>query len=92
METLAIRNALIHTINSKYSKVIIENDSMIAIEAINRKSIPSKDICNLVEDIIMLAKKIENIIFLFYRRSVNLLVDRVVKEAICICIPNSSNQ
>lgn len=30
-ETLTIRNALIHAINSKYSNVIIESDSMIMI-------------------------------------------------------------
>lgn len=64
-KTLTIRNALIHAINSKYSNVIIESDSMIMIQAINKESIPSKDICNLVEDIVALAKNIENIDFYF---------------------------
>lgn len=38
---------------------------MIAIQAINRESILPKNICNLVEDIIVLTKKIKNIRFLF---------------------------
>lgn len=39
-ETLAIRNALKQAIQENYLKVIIESDSLVAIQAIIRKSIP----------------------------------------------------
>lgn len=89
-ETLVIRNAWIDVCNSKYSNVIIESDSVIVIQAINGKSIRLKVIYNLVEDIIVLSKKVENIRILFYTRSANLLANKIAKESICACIPNSS--
>lgn len=50
-ETLAIRNAVKQAIQENHSKVIIESDPLIAIQAINGKSIPPIHSCNLVEDI-----------------------------------------
>lgn len=55
-ETIAIRKTLMQAINDKCSKVIIESDSLIAIQTINREFDPSKDICNLVPDIIILLR------------------------------------
>lgn len=58
-------------IQDNNSKVIIEIDTLIAIQTIHGKSIPPIHICNLVEDIKMLAKQIENISFVYYKRSAN---------------------
>lgn len=63
---------------------------MIAIQAINRECIPPIDICNLVEDIIVLPKNIENIRFLLCRRSPNVLADKIAKETIYACTSTSS--
>lgn len=52
-------------------------------------STPSKDICNLVEDIILLGKKIENVKFVYCKRSTNILTDRIAKKAIHVCTPKS---
>lgn len=84
-KTLAIRNVLMEAINSNFSKVIIESDSIIAIQAIKGESIPPKDISNQVYDIIMLAKKVDKIFFVYYRRSANELTDRIAKETIYAC-------
>lgn len=43
-ETWAIRNVLEQAIKDNYSKIITESNSMIALQAIKEKSIPSKDI------------------------------------------------
>lgn len=58
VETLAIRIALKQTIQDNYTKVIIENDTLVAIQAITRTSILLKLICNN-RDIIMLARNLE---------------------------------
>lgn len=73
-----------HTVNGEYSKVIIKSDSRIAIHAINRESTPSKDICNLVDDII-LAKNVENNGFTFCKRTANELEDMIGKDSIHAC-------
>lgn len=78
-ETLAIRNVLKQAIWEKYSKVIIDSDLLIAIHAMNGKSIPTMQVCNLIEDIIMLAKLIDNIKFVYFRRSVNDLANKIAK-------------
>lgn len=78
VETLAIRNALKRTIKNNYSRVIIESDSLLVL-AIKGESISLKDIFNLVEDVIMLAKKSGKINFVYCRRSDNELADRITK-------------
>lgn len=45
IEILAIGNALKQAIHENYSKVIIESDSLIAIQAISGKLIPPTYIC-----------------------------------------------
>lgn len=54
-ETLVILAALKQVIQENYSKIIIKSDWLITIQ--DGKSIPTKQICNLVEDINMLPKK-----------------------------------
>lgn len=49
-ETLAIRNVLHQAIQNKYMKIIIESDSLVAIQA-NMGTVVQKNICNLDEDI-----------------------------------------
>lgn len=65
IETLAIRHALRQAIpnDDDYSKVIIESNSLIAIQAINGKTILPKDICTLIEDIIILATRLRIYIY-----------------------------
>lgn len=62
---LAIHKAMKQVILDKYSKVIIENDLLIDIQAINKKSILSRKFCNDIEDIIMLTKEIDTIKFVY---------------------------
>lgn len=56
-ETFTIQNTLCHAIQNKYTKVITDSDSLVAIQAITGKSVPSKNICSLVEDNNMLDRK-----------------------------------
>lgn len=67
---------------SSISQSIIEIDSLIVIQAINRKSITPGQIRNLIDDINMLQKDIENLNFIYYRRFANELTDRIPKETI----------
>lgn len=69
-ETLTIQNVQKQVIQERYSNVIMESDSFITIQAINGKFKPSIQICNLIEDITMLVKKIDDIKFV-YKRSTN---------------------
>lgn len=80
VETLAFWNAVKQAIYENYSKVIVESDPLIAIQALNGKSVPPLHICNLVEDIIMLAQEVDNINFVSCRRSANKLADRIAKK------------
>lgn len=81
-ETLAIQIALIRTIKDRYPKDIFESDSLNIVKAINGELDPPKDISNLVQDIIILAKNVHDIYFVFCKRTVNVLADRIVKETL----------
>lgn len=83
VETLAIRNALMKAINSNYLKVIIKSDSLIGIQTIKGEFIPPKIF--VIQLIIMLAKKVDNIIFVYCRRFTNELTDRIANETLCAC-------
>lgn len=48
-------------------------------------SVSWKFICNLVENLNMLAEIIENIKICFSRRSANVLADRIAKDTIHAC-------
>lgn len=85
VETLAIQKVMMQAINDRYSKVIIESDSRIAIQIISEKFHPSKDICNLVQDIIVLTKNVINIQFVFYKRYDNELTDMIAEGTIHAC-------
>lgn len=63
-------------------KAIIKSDSLIASQAINGKPILLRQIRNLMEDINMLAKDIENVKFVYCKRSANALTDKITKETI----------
>lgn len=78
-EMFTIWHVLRQTIQDNYSKVLIKSDSLKAIQAIDRKSIP-QHIFNLVKDINILVMKIENIKFVYCRRTTNVLTDRIFKE------------
>lgn len=41
-------------------------------------------ICNPIEDIIMLARRVDNIKFVYYRRSANEMVDKIAKKTLII--------
>lgn len=69
-------------INDRYSKVIIASDLLITIQTINGDFDPPKNICNLVQDIIILAKNVDNICFVFCKRTANELADRISIETI----------
>lgn len=62
----------------------MESDSVVAIQVVTGKSILLKNICNVIEDIDMLAKKTDNIKYLFCR-SVNILTYKIVKVNIFTC-------
>lgn len=64
-ETLAIREAVIAIILKQMSNVIIESDSLIAIQTIRWDIKPSTQILNLIEDIIVLIKAVKNVIFVY---------------------------
>lgn len=67
---------------------IVESDSLIAIQVINRKSIHPRQICNLIEDTNMLGKKSRILKFAYCRRSANELTDRIANEASAIVLKN----
>lgn len=68
-----------------YAKVIIDSDSIIALQAITGNSTPVILIYNLVEDIKRL--DIVGITLLYCSRSVNTLKDRMAKEMSHACNP-----
>lgn len=69
-----------HAIEENFLKTIIESDLLIPSYVINRKSIPQRQISNLIEGINMLTKDMKNVKFVYYRRSTNDLTDRIVKK------------
>lgn len=71
----------------KYSRIIIENDSLISIQTINRDYIPLISFYNLIDDIKRLAIYIYKISFIHDRRSVNKIIDRIA-ENVLPCIFN----
>lgn len=81
-ETLAIHKPLMRAIIDRYPKIIIQNDSLIVVHAINREFNQSKDICNFVQDIIILVKNVDNIQFVFCKITVNELAGRIVRETL----------
>lgn len=64
----------------KYYWIIIENDSLVAIQAINEKFKPPMQIYNLVDDIIMLTRKIDDIKYISYRRSAEEMADKIAQK------------
>lgn len=60
LESLTIRKMVIQ---EKLSNVIIESDSFITIQAINGEIRPPSQICNMVEDIIILARAVHKLRF-----------------------------
>lgn len=79
-EILTIREVVKHATQQINLGVIIGSDSLIVIEAINRKNIPPFVIGNLVDDIKNLALQIDNITFQFCRRSANTIAGRIGKQ------------
>lgn len=59
--------------------VIIESDSLIAIQTINEDSKPASQTCDLITDIIVLAKAVDNISF--SNRPAYVLADRIPQRA-----------
>lgn len=84
---LVIREVLKHAMKDKYSRIIIENDSLISIQTINRDYIPLISFYNLIDDIKRLAIYIYKISFIHDRRSVNKIIDRIA-ENVLPCIFN----
>lgn len=63
-----------------YVKEIIENNSLIIIQAIIENSALSTLICNLVENIKKLDINIDDINFMYRGEYVNFLIGRVTEE------------
>lgn len=67
------------TIQIQLSSIIIENDFEIAIQSIIRKIKKSRQISNLLSDIIVLAKIVINIQLIYCNRLTNELTDDITK-------------
>lgn len=78
-KTSTIRNGLTIVIKNNYWKVILKSGSLIMIQVNKEESIPQKNIDHLVKVIILLAKKFDNITFIYYRIPANKLAKRIAK-------------
>lgn len=78
-------NALKRVIQENYHNFITESESLIAIHAINGKSKPPTQICNLDQDIIMFARVADNIKFVYCYRPANEMADKIAKRTLLYC-------
>lgn len=83
MKTLAIRESGLGIIQKRVSNIIIESDPWISIQTIKGHIKVPSQILNLIEDINVLAKAMENINVLYCSKSVNNLADRTKKPHYC---------
>lgn len=82
VETLAIREVAIVSIQEKFSNIIVGSDSHIAIQAIIAYIKAPGIILNIVVDIFVLVLVVRNIKFLYCNRQTNTLADTIAKMLI----------
>lgn len=81
VETLAIHEGILVSVQKKISNVLVESDSQITIQVIAGAVKVTSQICNIITDIIVLASAIRNRKFKNYDRSANKLVHLSVRKA-----------
>lgn len=76
------QNFILQVFSHKFKKHFTKDPNNNILLAFN---IPLKDIYNLIEDIISLAKNVDSIRFVFYKRIDNELGNRIAKETMHAC-------
>lgn len=84
VKTLPIREAVVTIVQD--IQLIVESNSLITTQAMKEDIKSPSQILNLIEDIIVLVKAVENIKLLYCNTSINKLVDKMLKRPILIVL------
>ncbi|XP_024163770.1 uncharacterized protein LOC112170673 [Rosa chinensis] len=73
----ALKDGLLHALHLNYSKLLVEGDSKLVIDCVNKISDPPWKICSLIRDIQGISRMFEEISFSHIPRETNFVGDAI---------------